>query len=242
MQTTINGQLLLTMLAEELILSLDNCQLLQINTDGMTFRLKKSDLEKYDSVCRGWENLTKLKLEYADYSAMFIRDVNNYIALYTSGKTKCKGAFEFENLPLYKNKSFLIVPKAIFHFFINNVSPEQYLMSNRNIFDYCGGVKAVGDWRFQETCVVNGEIQTRMLSKIVRYYISNSGCKIVKHNTMDDRDIQIEAGEALQTEFNQYIEKPWEEYNINDDYYLDKIYQEIANIQPPVSNQMQLEF
>lgn len=242
MQTTINGQLLLTMLAEELLLSLDNCQLLQINTDGMTFRLKKKDLDKYNNICKNWEELTKLKLEYAEYSAMFIRDVNNYIGVYTNGKTKCKGTFEFENLPLYKNKSFLIIPKAIFNFFVNNISPEIYLMNNRNIFDYCGGVKSNKGWELVETCVTNKEIHKRVLSKIVRYYITNSGCKIIKHNTQDDREIQIEAGEWLQQEFNQYIDKPWEEYDINDQYYLDKIYKEIAAISPEPTTQLKLEF
>jgi len=240
MQTTINGQLMLTMLAEELLLSLSDCQLLQINTDGMTFRLKKTDLDKYNEICKNWEIITKLKLEFADYSSMFIRDVNNYIAVYTNGKYKCKGAFEFENLPLYKNKSFLIIPKAVFNFFVNNITPENYLASNRNIFDYCGGVKATGDWKFQETSIVDREIKVRTLSKIVRYYVTNFGGKIVKHNSVDGRDIQIEAGSWLQQEFNQYVDKPWEEYNINEDYYLEKIYQEIASISPPITSQLTL--
>ena len=56
---------------------------------------------------------------------------------YYHAPVKCKGRFEFENLPLHKNKSHLIVRKAIYHYFLNNVDPETFLKNNRNIMDYC---------------------------------------------------------------------------------------------------------
>lgn len=37
----------------------------------------------------------------------------------------------------------------------------------------------------------------------------------------------------MQTIFNKYVELPWEDYHVNDKYYLDKIYSEIYNIQGP---------
>ena len=76
MQTTINGQLLLTMLIEELLLELPEAILLQTNTDGATLKFKKVDEPKYYEICKAWEIKTKLILEYADYSKMVIRDVN----------------------------------------------------------------------------------------------------------------------------------------------------------------------
>jgi len=42
----------------------------------------------------------------------------------------------------------------------------------------------------------------------------------------------VEAGRWMQTEFNTAEEKPWDEYGVNDSYYLDKIYNEISNICP----------
>jgi len=233
------------MLVEDLILHIPEIVLLQTNTDGATFRFDKKYLDQFNSICKGWEGVTKLNLEQSDYSKMIIRDVNNYIGIYTSGKVKCKGSFEWEDLQnhkyssLSKNKSHLIIPKAIYNYFVNNIIPEQYLASNRNIFDYCGGVKSKGAWYFKETCVVKGVLTERKLQKVVRYYVSNKGCKILKYNP-DGRQIQIEAGPYLQTEFNQFISKSWEEYDVDESYYLDHIYNEIANISPKKQTQLQL--
>ena len=246
MQTTINGQLLITMLVEELLLTISGSKLLQTNTDGATLMFDEKYLDVYNNICKLWEVKTKLTLEFADYKAMYIWDVNNYIAVYTDGKTKCKGRFEWEDLEkhkyshLHKNKSHLIVAKAIFNYFVNNIPPEKYLVENRNIYDYCAGVKIKGDWQFQETSVVNREVKKRVLPKIVRYYISEKGAKIIKVNKKDSREIQIESGMWMQTEFNQYVKKEWSDYNIDDRYYLEKIYQEINNIVPQIKQQLEL--
>lgn len=76
MQTTINGQLLLTMLVEDILLHVPDAQLLQTNTDGATFRFKEEHLPIYDAICKKWEKVTKLTLEFADYKSMYIWDVN----------------------------------------------------------------------------------------------------------------------------------------------------------------------
>ena len=244
MQTTINGQLLLTMLVEELLLEFPDSLLLQTNTDGATLKFKKTDEARYYEICKAWEEKTQLILEFADYSKMIIRDVNNYIGVYTNGKVKCKGSFEWEDLQnnkpshLHKNKSHLIIPKAIYAYFVDDILPEQYLQTNRNIFDYCAGAKSKGGWEFNIKCIIDGIYSNVPLQKTIRYYISNSGCKIVKKHK-DGREIQTEAGHWVQTIFNLYEERPWEEYDINEKYYLEAIYNEIANIIPN-NNQLTL--
>ena len=249
MQTTINGQLLITMLVEELLMSIPESKLLQTNTDGATLYFPKEYLELYDSICKAWEEKTKLTLEFADYASMYIWDVNNYFAIYTDSKSKCKGRFEWEDQQnhkythLHKNKSYLIVSKAIFNYFVNDIPPERYLAENRNIYDYCAGVKIKGDdWQFIETCVTDQELKQTVLQKTLRYYISKGGCKIVKVNKSDGREIQVEAGKWMQTNFSKYEEKTWEDYDVNDDYYLEQIYKEIHNICPPITNQLELNF
>ncbi len=73
MQITINGQLLILMLAEKL--SALGCQIIQANTDGITILYKKDLYDNIDSICKDWQTLTKLELEYAKYRKMVIRDV-----------------------------------------------------------------------------------------------------------------------------------------------------------------------
>ena len=245
LQTTINGQLLLSMLVEKLLIEIPNAVLLQTNTDGATFRFKKEYLPIYEEICKEWEKLTKLTLEYADYKAMYIWDVNNYISVYTDGKAKCKGRFEWEDLEkhkyshLHKNKSNLIVAKAIYNYFVNGIDPETYLKSSTNIFDYCSGVKIKGDWEFVEHKIENGTHVTKQLQHTLRYYISKSGSKILKVNKNDNRQIQIEAGPWMQTLYINHEEKDISEYNINYDYYLQNIRKEIESLEPK-TNQLKL--
>jgi len=81
MSITLNGQLLLCLLAERL-LAVDGLRLVQVNTDGVTVRVPRRELDALDTVCEGWCQLTGLNLEQAFYKKMFIRDCNNYIAVY----------------------------------------------------------------------------------------------------------------------------------------------------------------
>lgn len=151
-------------------------------------------------------------------------------------KVKCKGMFEWEDLQdhkythLHKNKSFLIIPKALYAFFVDNILPEQFLQDNRNIYDYCGGVKIKGNWEFQQVCVNKEGVHRKTLQHTLRYYVSHKGCKVYKVNKADKREIQVEAGKWMQEIFNTYVEKPWVEYDVNDSYYLETIYREIDNI------------
>src|SRR5699024_7429724 len=94
MSITINGQLLLCMLAEALMQA-DAVQMIQINTDGLTIRCPRNLQPWVQQVQAWWEKMTSLELEAAEYSRMFIRDVNNYVAEYTDGKLKRKGAYEY---------------------------------------------------------------------------------------------------------------------------------------------------
>jgi hypothetical protein len=191
---------------------------------------------------------------------MIIGDVNNYIAVndykeintdeflklfkdphalikeedgkYYHAPVKCKGRFEFENLPLHKNKSHLIERKALYHYFLNGVEPEEYLKNNRDILDYCAGVKIKGNWEFVEHAIVDGEVTAIPLQKTLRYYISKKGSKVIKTNKGDGREIQLETGRWMQTVFNNIEDKEWEEYEVNDQYYLENIKKEQINIVP----------
>lgn len=81
MSITINGQLLLCMLAEALLAH--NCvQLIQINTDGLTIRYPRDAHFWVRQVAQWWEDLTRLELESAEYTDMWVKDVNNYLAVY----------------------------------------------------------------------------------------------------------------------------------------------------------------
>jgi len=260
MRITINGQLSLTMLYEMLSTAIPGSIPLMQNTDGLEMMIPSSMKEKYFEICKKWEEITNLNLEHGEYSKLILADVNNYIAVnkekevskedfkslqsefphyiyrtegdkYYYSSTKCKGRFEFSDLALHKNKSFLIISKAVYNYFVFNVLPEIYLSKNRNIFDYCAGAKAKGEWEFVEECLVKGNMAFKKLQHIVRYYISNEGCKIMKKNKVDGRNFQLEAGAWRQTIYNVIDDKPWKDRGVNEDYYLQNIYKMIESVE-----------
>ena len=110
MKITLNGQLLLCMLAEKLI-KVPGVELVSCNTDGLTVRVPRDLIGEVERIRGEWEQMTQLTLEEALYYRMFIRDVNSYIAEYMDGKLKRKGAYEYD-LEWHQNHSALVVPKA----------------------------------------------------------------------------------------------------------------------------------
>lgn len=243
MATTINGQLMLTMLAE-MLMEIEDSKLIQINTDGLTMRIHKDDITQYYDICNKWMKITKLELEYVEYSKMIIFDVNNYLAFYTNGKYKAKGRCEFENIPLHKNKSFAIIPRAFYEYHKNNVEPVDFITNHNNIYDFCAGVKSKrsdikgGNW-YQLHWVEKGEYKTKKLSKTVRYYVSNKGCTLIKHSE-DGSQSHVEApirkgNKILKdwkvTYFNHAVKhNDFSKYDVDYKYYISKVNEWITDI------------
>lgn len=110
-QVTLTGQLALLMLIERLSEVLD-CAVVSANTDGVTMRCHKSSLDDCLAVVKEWETLTNFKTERADYSGLYARDVNNYVAIMTDGDVKTKGVYG-KGLPLQKNPVATICSEAV---------------------------------------------------------------------------------------------------------------------------------
>lgn len=234
MQITLNGQLLLTMLAERLAQFIDG-QILQINTDGITVRMKREDIDGYMRICDIWEKETKLNLEYVEYSKMVIRDVNNYLAVDVKGKVKYKGAFEVDKVvgsePAYhKDNSFRIIPLAISEYFTKSISIEQTIKKHTNIYDFCGRQKFTKDSYGMVHFMEDNEAKAEKQQKNVRYYISNKGCTFYKYYNKGTNEV-INKGYQV-TIFNNFIKK--DDYNINYNFYMrecNKIIKEIEKTQ-----------
>lgn len=251
MQITINGQLQLSMLYEMLAEGIPGAVPLMQNTDGLEMMIPDAYKDKYLEICTEWEKICNLQLEHDEYSKLVLADVNNYIAIYKDGKPpKAKGRFEWEPQDkkkveaLHKNKSFLIIPKAIYNYFVYGMSPEQSLEENLNIYDFCGGLKAKGAWRFRSIDVVDSRVKEQDLNKIVRYYISKKGKKLIKYNKKDGREMQVNAGNWLATTVNNLdnVTIDMTTVDIDRSYYLQAIYKEIRNIDKTFSKtEQQLE-
>jgi len=267
---TINGQLSLMMLYEQIMERIPGAVALLQNTDGVETIIPKDYIEEYMQICKEWEETTNLNLEHDKYQKLVLADVNNYIGVnefievditkwreikqsqphylfkvendkFSYAPVKLKGRFDFHDLQLHKNKSKLVIPKAIYQYFVNDKLPEDYLDENKNILDYCIGGKSKGNWKQVARKIKDGKLDEEELQKINRYFISKDGVKIIKVNKSDAREIQLEAGRWLQTVYNEMIVEPkWETYNINKGYYMQAIESEINSILSVSTNQLKL--
>jgi len=270
LRITINGQLTLMMLYEQIMERIPGAIALLQNTDGVETIIPREHYDLYMQICKEWEDATSLNLEHDEYQKLVLADVNNYIGVnnftnvditkwreikqaqphylfkvdndkFSYAPVKLKGRFDFHNLQLHKNKSKLVIPKAIYQYFVHDKLPEDYLEENKNILDYCIGGKSKGDWQQVARFMKDGSFTEEKLQKINRYYISKDGVKIIKVHKTDGREIQLESGRWLQTVFNKMELSPkWENYNIDKRYYLQAIESEINSILDVKTNQLKL--
>ena len=80
MSITVGGQMLLSMLIEQLIIKC-NAEVVMANTDGFEFFVNADMIPLSEQCVKEWEDLTKLQMEGGTYSTMFINNVNHYIAV-----------------------------------------------------------------------------------------------------------------------------------------------------------------
>ena len=145
MTITINGQLLLCMLAERLA-AIPSLELIQVNTDGIEYIVDRDRVAECDAVSAEWERLTGLELESEDYVSFFQRDVNNYLCVDAHGKVKCKGAFEYQHGLGYgdgwhKNQSCKIIAMAAEAYLVHGTPVADTVAACDNAFHFMHTLK-----------------------------------------------------------------------------------------------------
>jgi hypothetical protein len=103
-QVTVTGQLSLLMLIERL--EIRGINVVSANTDGIVIKCPKVRHAEMEAIIKQWEQDTAFETEETTYTAVYSRDVNNYIAVKPDGKVKTKGAYANPEKPsdqLHKN-------------------------------------------------------------------------------------------------------------------------------------------
>lgn len=243
MQIRINGQLLLLMLAEKL--TQIGCRIVQANTDGLFVLLKKDVYSKVNSICREWEQLTKLTLEEDRFKAMYQYAINDYFAITEDNKVKEKGMF-ITAVKLGKGLTPKIIPKAIISFFKDGIPVEDTIKNCTDIRDFLMSEKTGKQWHVE---YMNEEQQ-----RTNRFYASTNGGYLWKWKDTGHKEGEIitytepYVGEhkykasARQyqnmltasgvTLLNKFDDKPIEERKINYRYYIMEAYKIIRDLKP----------
>lgn len=147
---TLNGQLMLMMLWEQMA-KVPGVEIIQANTDGITISrpTDKKTKKKLAKICKRWEKLTGIVLEYDIYSRMWVRDGNNYVAEYAKdGSLKAKGDYAYRNLlhshdqdgsklnEWHKNHSMLVVQKAVEAQLVQGIPAAKFIKNHKDIYDF----------------------------------------------------------------------------------------------------------
>lgn len=67
--------------------------LINSNTDGIFFKVKKKDVPELKRRVSEWEQRTQLQMEYCEFTKFISKDVNNYLAVKADGGIHAKGAY-----------------------------------------------------------------------------------------------------------------------------------------------------
>lgn len=193
MSITLNGQLLLCLLAEALF-EIEGIQLVQVNTDGLTVRVRRSDVLRVERVKADWQMRTKLQLEQVLYKTMFVRDCNNYIGLFSDGSTKRKGAYEWK-ADWHQNAGALVVPKVAEKVLVENAPIRETVENWPDRMDFMLRTKVPRSSYLQWGA---GRVQN-----VTRYYIAKGGHPLTKwmpplKGKTEWRKIGVESGWNVQ--------------------------------------------
>lgn len=205
--TTVNGQLMLCMLAEWLM-EIPTLSIIQANTDGLTYRVHRSMEAQVEQVRTKWQAFTRLELEQARYKRMLIRDVNSYIAETESGKLKLKGAYwsprneswcddimlDLRNPgppAFHKDFSNVVVQRAAVEHMLKGTDIASFVYSQTNPFDFMACEKAQRGHKLY--------IGEKPQGRVTRCYMSKSGepMKKVMPSTHPHREGQFKQARGV---------------------------------------------
>ena len=234
LQVTIGGQLEILMVVEDLILK--GFRVVSLNTDGFDCIIKKNREKEFKEILSNWEvvigNDVLGNFEYTQFQWIVQTSVNDYIALKMDGKTKQKGDFAVD-VECHKNSSARIIPIALEKYYVEGVSVEQTIRKHTNIFDFCLRQKASKDFHYEG--MNRSTASTSVYHKLIRYYVSKTGEKLMKIKNADSQSTapdasQVEAGEWVCTVCN-YLTKNHPLDNIKYEYYIERAERMVRKIE-----------
>lgn len=204
-RTTLTGQLSLLMLIE--MLESLGIPIVSANTDGVVIKCPVAKKPILDKVIAKWEARTNLETEETVYSALYSRDVNNYIAIKPDGSVKTKGVYGSSGI--WKNPQNEICSIAVSEFLSKGTPCAQTIRS-------CDDIK-----KFLTIRTVNGGAikDDIVLGKAVRWYYAKgvtSAIHYLKNGNLVPRSEGAKPLMDLPDEFPSDVDYKWYEDECKD--------------------------
>ena len=144
--------------------------LINSNTDGIFFKVKKKDVPELKRRVAEWEKRTQLQMEYCEFTKFISKDVNNYLAVKADGGIHAKGAYVKDLNDL--DYDLPIVNEALRNYMIFGTPVEVTINSCTDFRKFQKIVKLSNKYRWVEH--ENGQGTTKYDNKAYRIFASNS--------------------------------------------------------------------
>lgn len=191
----ITGQLFLMELAQHLYKDIPGLKIVQLNTDGIMVECDKADLDGLNEICDEWQSRTGFELEEDSVVKIAQKDVNNYVEVQPSGKSKAKGGYLVKGISTVGafniNNSCCIVATALKEYFVNGTPVEETIDGCDDIFQFQIVAKAGAKYR-EAYHIVDGVKEP--VQKVNRVYATADERygKLFKVKAEDDSTAKIE--------------------------------------------------
>jgi len=209
--TTINGQLMLSMLVERFMMM--KFDIIDVNTDGVYIRYPVDQHLEYERIIKEWEQTTQMVLEETEFKEIYFLTTADYFGKPTKGKPKEKGMF-IDKVKLGKGMEFPCLPKAIKEYFYTGKDFIQTIKENNDILDFCSYKKLKREY----ICYWKGIRQQR----INRFFASKGGAHLYKRK-YNEKTKRMQESHILRDSpvelINKLESKDASNYNINYSFY-----------------------
>lgn len=219
-QVTVTGQLSLLMLIERL--ELNEITVISANTDGIVCNCPIDKEERMLAIIEDWELQTAFVMERSDYTGLYSRDVNNYIAVKYNGDVKVKGCFKAGELN--KNPQNEICNIAVIEYLINGTDWEETIKQCKDITKFLSVRNVKG-----------GAVKDKKyIGKSIRWYYAKNIKGTINYKTNGNVVPRTQGAKPLMDLPNEFPN------DINYDWYINETKDLLTNIGMNVSGQMTL--
>lgn len=190
---TLCGQLLLLRLIDMIHNASETAELINANTDGVCFYVKRSDLESIREACRQWEDYSRVELEEELYDSWYQSACNGYCALQDNGYIKSKGG-DYKLKPSALKETYAKSPalkKAVI-FYTMYGTPIEETLESLEPSEFCMSVNLGAKTKLYK----DDELD---LTKVFRYvYTKDAKHTFNKFRTSDSKIMKIGQGRPLE--------------------------------------------
>lgn len=190
-QVTLSGQLCLLMLIDMIEAKGWGLRVASANTDGVLIECHYRMRETLNEVITHWEQTTGFVTEETEYTAVYSRDVNNYIGIKKDGGIKTKGCYSERgssgDSPLSRNPEAFVSTDAVIALLAVGTPVEETIYNCRDLKRFLVVRNVRG-----------GAIKSgKYLGKTIRWYYSTRITQDIQYKVSHNKVPMSEGGKPL---------------------------------------------